>query len=292
MIKIVTHDSGFHTDDVFAVATLLLLVGEAEVIRSRDPEVQATADYLVDTGMKYNPSLRQFDHHQTEGAGKRENNIPYASFGLVWKEYGEKLAGGKREADIIDRILVGPIDAHDNGVAIADYKFNGVREYVIGDFFNSFITSNEQEHINLIFTKVSDIAKELLKREIINAKKVSESEDKLLALYNSTKDKRIIVMSEEYLNWREVLAKTSEALLGIYQASDGHWRVTGVPDLSKPYYGPVRKYLPKEWMGKDGKILQDLTGVEDAIFVHRTGFKGGAKSKEGAIKLAKLALEA
>src|SRR3989344_3007663 len=112
-MRIVTHDSGFHTDDIFAVAVLLILFPDAEVVRSRDPEVQATADFLVDTGMRYDQARRMFDHHQLGGAGVRTNNIPYASFGLVWKKYGEKIAGGRREAEIIDQKVVQPADAHD-----------------------------------------------------------------------------------------------------------------------------------------------------------------------------------
>ena len=85
-IKIVTHSSGFHTDDVFAVATLLIMLGEnadVEIIRSRDMEVIKTGDYVVDVGGVHDPVTNRFDHHQAGGAGKRENDIPYASFGLV-----------------------------------------------------------------------------------------------------------------------------------------------------------------------------------------------------------------
>ena len=42
-ITIVTHSSSFHTDDIFAVATLLIALGEdknIEIIRSREKEVQ------------------------------------------------------------------------------------------------------------------------------------------------------------------------------------------------------------------------------------------------------------
>ena len=291
-MKIVTHDSRFHTDDVFAVAALLLVVGEVEIIRSRDPEVQATADYLVDTGMEYNPSLKHFDHHQVEGAGERENGIPYASFGLVWKEYGEKLSGGTREADLIDRTLVQAIDAHDNGVAISEYKFGGVREYTIGDFFNSFIKSRDQDSFNRVFTEVVDVAKELLLREIANAKQSVINENKILSIYNTTQDKRIIVLSGELTEWREVLAKTPEALYGIHPRPDGKWSLGTVPDFTKPFYGAIRKPLPMEWAGKKDEELQKITGVSDALFAHRKLFMAAAKSKEGALKLAKLALNA
>ena len=291
-MKIVTHDSGFHTDDVFAVATILLVVGEGEVIRSRDPQVHKTADYLVDTGDEYNSSLNYFEHHKPGGAGMRDNNIPYASFGLVWKEFGEKLAGGEREAKIIDARLAQPIDAHDNGVAVSEYKFSGIREYTIGDFFDSFNNSLIQSQINSVFMQVVSIAKDLLAREILIARKNVLDEDRLLSLYNESRDKRVIIMTENFDNWRGILATTTEAIFGIYQGPDSKWRIKGVPDLSKPYYGPVRKPLPKEWAGKRDEELQKLTGVEDAVFAHRSGFMAAARTKEGALRLAEIALNA
>jgi uncharacterized UPF0160 family protein len=291
-MKIVTHDSSFHTDDVFAVATLTLLVGEAEIQRSRAPEIQATADYVVDTGMKYDPANRRFDHHQSEGAGMRDNGIPYASFGLVWKEYGKELAGGDKEAELIDRELVQPIDAHDNGVAIAEYKFKDVREYTIGDFLNSFINSGDHEHIDTVFISVVAIAKDLLIRQISTAKKRVASKAKILALYDASLDKRLIILPEELIGWREVLAQTPDTLYVIYPRRDGKWSLRAVPDSSKPNYFALRKPLPLEWAGKTNEELQKITGVEDALFAHRGQFMATVKSQEGAMALAKSALDA
>jgi uncharacterized UPF0160 family protein len=115
--KIVTHSSKFHTDDIFAVATLILVLGEEniEVVRSRDPEVIKTGDYVVDVGGEYNLDTKRFDHHQKGGAGQRENGIPYASFGLVWKHFGTQVSGSEEVMKRIDQQLVQPVDAGDNG---------------------------------------------------------------------------------------------------------------------------------------------------------------------------------
>src|SRR5436190_1581201 len=98
---IVTHDTSYHADDVFAVATLLLAFPDAQVIRSREQSVIDSADIVVDTGSVYDPPKMRFDHHQAGGAGQRQNNIPYASFGLVWKEFGERISGSREAAEII-----------------------------------------------------------------------------------------------------------------------------------------------------------------------------------------------
>ncbi|MDO8565330.1 MAG: MYG1 family protein [bacterium] len=286
MTKIVTHDSRFHADDVFAVATLLLAIGEAEVIRSRDPEVQATADYLVDTGMQYDPAKHLFDHHQPSGAGVRENGIPYASFGLVWKEYGEKIAGGEKEAEIIERKLVQAIDANDNGVVTAVDKFEGVRQYRLVDFFNSYVESRDPEHLYKAFMNAVVIAKDLLAREISIAKKLINDESKVLSYFNESRDKRLVVMTEDLAGWGDVLRQKLEVLYTIHPRPDGKWSLSAIQDDA--YVS--RKPLPESWAGLKDEELQKVTGVSDALFCHRALFMAAAKSKEGAIALAEIAL--
>jgi uncharacterized UPF0160 family protein len=292
-MKIVTHDSSFHSDDTFAVATLLLKFPDAEVIRSRSVEVQATADYVLDTGMEYDPKRGRFDHHMPEGGGVRDNGIPYASFGLVWKEFGVELAGGVREAEVMDKRLVQPVDAHDNGMAIAEYKFEEVREYTIGDFFFSFLSGSDvgDERLYEIFMNNVATAKALLIREINRSKEMVEGEGLVREVYEQSKDKRVIELPNGDLPWKYVLSKLPEPLYVMYLARDGKWRLKGVPDADKPY-GSLRKPLPEAWFGKEKEELQEITGVTDAIFTHRTGFMAACESKEGALKLAQIALSA
>ena len=105
-MRIVTHSGGFHADDAFAVAALLLYrektAGIAEVVRTRDPAVIAGGDFVVDVGGEYDEARNRFDHHQPGGAGVRPNGVPYASFGLVWKKFGAALSGSVAIAERID----------------------------------------------------------------------------------------------------------------------------------------------------------------------------------------------
>lgn len=59
---ILTHSGSFQADDIFAVAILLLALGESKVVRTRDKDQIATADYVVDVGMIYDPAKNRFDH--------------------------------------------------------------------------------------------------------------------------------------------------------------------------------------------------------------------------------------
>lgn len=286
-MKIVTHSGSFQADDIFAVAILLLALGECEVVRSRDKDQIDTADYVVDVGMIYDPAKKRFDHHQPGGAGERPNGIPYASCGLVWKEFGEKLAGGKEEADLIDSNLMAPLDAHDNGVAIADYRFKNIRTYSVVDYFYSYLPGlhESEEELSRIFMQLVGMARELLVREIAKAKSLILGEIKVREIYEASADKRIIVLHEE-LPWGRVFRDKPEVLFVVYPRNDNRWGVRAVQDAGFT----SRRPFPSAWGGKTDQELQEITGVSDAVFCHRALFTAAAFSRDGAIKLAELCL--
>ncbi|MFA5934038.1 MAG: MYG1 family protein [Candidatus Paceibacterota bacterium] len=293
--KIITHNGGFHTDDVFACATLLLLLekkGEqGEIIRTRDEAIIITGDYVVDVGGIYDPAINRFDHHQIGGAGARGNGISFASFGLVWKEFGEELCGSKEVSEWIDQKIVQPIDGPDNGISIATPIFEGVQPYTFHSILSSFEPSwkdKNEADIDSAFLELVSFAKGILSREI---KKTKDTEDGIrLAndIYEQTEDKRLVVLDESY-PWKPAYEKNSDVLIVIYPSStDSRWKVETVP--VKPYSFERRIYFPEAWAGLRDEALQKVTGVPDAIFCHFHRFLAVAKSKEGAIALAKQAL--
>ena len=150
MTTIVTHNLNFHSDDVFAVATLLLALEkegnkDVEIIRTRNLEIISKADYVIDVGGEYVLSKNHFDHHGIDGAGQRENGVPYASFGLIWKEYGERQSGDNDISNDVDILLVQPIDALDNGVDILNTKYKDVYPYDICNVIDTFLPTWKEE---------------------------------------------------------------------------------------------------------------------------------------------------
>ena len=293
MIKIVTHNGSFHTDDVFAVATVMLSLPEDEevmIIRTRDNEVIAQADYVVDVGLEYNPKKRRFDHHQPGGAGGRDNGIPYASFGLVWKEYGEKIAGSADIAREVESKLVLFVDALDNGVDICEPLYEDFREYTISDYLYSFWIDEHGDNprvTDTTFRRVVSLAKSLLSREIEKAKNIREQSKIVEEIYNNSRDKRLIIM-DKHLAWGKVLTEKPEPLIAIYPSS-GTWRAKVVRvNLDKFDY---RILFPESWAGKTDGELARISGVEDALFCHRARFTASAKTKEGIVALARKVLE-
>lgn len=301
-IKIVTHNGDFHADDVFGVATLLLVLGEddVEVIRTRDVELIGSADYVVDVGDEYDAEKNKFDHHQKEGVGERGNGIPYAAFGLVWERFGEQLSGSREAADIIDKKLVQPLDARDNGLDVCEDVHDGVHPYGISDAFYALKpTWKEREsgekNTDEAFMEAAKLAKHFLEREIRIAKDILTGIGFVEDAYEKAEDKRIVVMDKEPALDREVvnaaIIKYKEPLFVVkHRPSQDAWQVSAVRDSEHSYKN--RKNLPEEWAGKRDKELIEASGVPNAIFCHKGLFLAIAKSREGALKLAKLAVEA
>lgn len=300
MIKIITHNGKFHSDDVFAVATLSLVLGseEFEVLRTRDPEVIESGDYVVDIGGEYKEEENKFDHHQIGGAGERENGIPYASFGLVWRKFGAGLGGSSEVALRIDEKLAQTVDAGDNGVdLVKEYVFPEVYNYTITGVVNLFRPTWKEKGISFDekFLEAVSLARQILEREIKVTRDQVEVEDKIRSTYNKSEDKQLIIFDGEEEGYgREnvvrVLVDYPEPLYAVSYRSDvNNWQIVAINKDKKTF--ETRKPLPDKWRGlRDGELVE-ATGVTDAIFCHRGGFMCVAGRREGAIQLAKLAIE-
>jgi uncharacterized UPF0160 family protein len=287
---IAVHDGKFHADDIFACATINLMLGtKAKVIRTRDEMLIAKADYVADVGNVYDPAQRRFDHHMREGAGARANGIPYAAFGLVWKEYGEKVCGSKAVADRIDARLVAPIDAEDNGMSIYDPKGETLPFTIQQFFYLHRPTWKESEELyDEAFPKLVALAEEVLIREIEIQSDILEATDIVERAYVGAVDKRLIVLDVACPHG-EILASHPEPLLVVSpRRGSTNWGV-GLVSAGTHLF-ETRMKLPEAWAGLRDEEFAKVTGVSDAVFCHRALFLAVAKSKEGALALAKLAL--
>lgn len=296
-LKLVTHNGSFHADDIFACATLCLVLEknneEFEIFRTRDEEITNSSDYVFDVGGIYDPGKNRFDHHQIGGAGNRsfgEIEIEYAACGLVWKKFGIELCESQKVADLIDKRLFAPIDAGDNGFDLVLNKYE-VTPYLIQHAMQSMRPTWREKDFNEdeMFLKSVRIAKEILSREITQAEDGVLAENLVISIYNDTQDKRIIILDQNY-PYEYTLHNFSEPLFVIhFKENSKQWIVRAVREDPKTFKN--RKNFPKSWAGLRDEELQQITGVKDAIFCHRNLFLAVAKTKEGAIKLAQTAVE-
>lgn len=292
---LVTHNGAFHADDLFATATLSILnKGNIKVVRTRDPKVIESADYVFDVGGIYDPEKNRFDHHQKGGAGSRSNGIPYASFGLVWKKYGEQLCGSKEVADKIDEKIACSIDAIDNGVDISRSLFDGIVPYFADQVFLDYIPTWKESNKNIdsIFIEQAKKVQALLQREIEIAKADIEGKSIIINAYNDSKDKRIIIINENFPRYlyQNTLSSLPEPMYLVFPS--GHSSVWKIEAIKKSVDTmESRKPFPESWRGVfDADKLREISGISDIIFCHRGGFLTETLSKEGAIKLAEKAL--
>lgn len=291
-MKILTHSGSFHQDELFAVATLQLLFGEGEVIRTRDSKEFEGADYVVDVGLIHDPERGRFDHHQPGGAGVRQNGIPYASFGLVWKKFGALVAGNAEVADVVDKKMVQPIDATDTGVPLYETKIRGVSPYLFENVLNALTPSRPEEgSVDEAFRNLLPFARHILQKEIEKAKQFFEDIEVVKRVYRETADKRIIVFDRPYA-WRSVLARKKEPMFVIFPGTASgkpdEWIVSCVP--IQPQDKRLRRKLPEAWGGLTGAKLESVSGIKGADFVHTNRFVGKASSREAAEAMARAAL--
>ena len=292
-VKIVTHSGSFHADEVFAVATLKLMLGkdfDIEIVRSRNKEDGDAGDYVVDVGGVYDPAHQRFDHHQEGGAGARENILQYSSFGLVWKHYGEIVSGSRDVAKRIDERLVQGVDAIDNGQSISTPLILGVRHFTIGDYFTLLRPGwHESEHdYYKAFLEGVEFALHLLDRLIIQTRGEVESEENVRVQIRKSPDLRFAIIDHNE-PYEKVAIEFPELLYLIYQDDESSWRLKAVRKSLDSFES--RKPLPAGWGGKVNEDLTKITGVPDAIFCHRKLFTCGAKTKEGVMKMVEIALK-
>jgi uncharacterized UPF0160 family protein len=286
-IIIATHNGNFHADDVFSIAALKNIFPSIKLIRTRNLELIAKADIVIDVGGEYDADTGRFDHHQRGGAGGRENGIPYSSFGLIWQQYGLEICQGNQEvANSVDAGLVSTIDAIDCGHAEGIAQGISLSQTI--SMFNP--TWQEESHFDTCFDEAVEFASRLLTRFIASANGGISAKDIVAKAIENAKDPRVIVL-EQYTPWKTTVHALSEvALYMVYPSNSGQWRIQTVP--VEPGSFEDRKPLPNAWAGLSDQALKDATGIDDAMFCHNGLFIAGAESFESTMKMASMALEA
>ncbi len=300
-LKLVTHNGSFHADDIFACATLSLMLENKgkhfEILRSREEETINGGDYVFDVGGVYDPLKNRFDHHQKGGAGERENGIPYSSFGLVWRHLGLELSGGDEEVwKAIDTKIASPIDAVDNGIDIVTPKFDGVFPFGGESIFLIYSPTWKETTLNIdeIFREQVKGAIKILERAIKVAKDDAEGRRIMIESYNESEDKRIVELDVSFPRYllQGTLSELSEAVYVVYPSGfSKNWKVEAIAKDRNTFES--RKLFPENWRGflNNDPKLQEVTGVEGVNFSHRGGFLITTFSKESAMAVAKKALE-
>jgi uncharacterized UPF0160 family protein len=300
-----THSGKFHCDEVFAYAVLRAALGLAEpgrdhvLLRTRKPELIETASIAWDVGFAFDPAANRFDHHQ-RGAPLRADGTPFSSAGLVWQAYGEGAVAALLRprgaegfapaiAAEIDATIVRRIDEIDNGVADARRDTLGLAT-LIGDCNPTWDdpASTGPTAGDAAFLEATALAEGVLRRRVEAVRARLAAEASVLAAHRAGEDPRLLVL-DQGMPWKNVVfAHDLPVLFTVSPASNGNWMVDTMPP--EPGSFDQRLPLPADWAGLEAAALAERSGVADAVFVHLRRFVGAARSREGAVAMARKAM--
>ena len=305
-VRIATHNGSFHADDVFGVAVLMLLHPHAELVRTRDAQVIADADFAVDVGGEWDAARGRFDHHQRGFSGARPNGVVYASAGLVWAAFGAELADrllgpgvadpalAQAMATDLDIELVQHLDRADTG---ASHGAPGL--FGLSALLSQFNTTWDNP---AAAGKGGEAALAGFRRALaVTTQFIQASLDQLRARHQGAQlvrnadrvlDGVVLVMPRSGLPWSDVVCvEMPEVLFVVYpDSSDTQYQLHVV--VVEPNSFVARKDLPRTWAGLRNAELAAVCGVEDAVFCHNGRFIAGAGSLQGALRMAQLAVAA
>lgn len=268
--KGITHAGKFHADDVFSTALLRIINPDFKAERVFSiPE--DTTDCIV-----YDIGRGRFDHHGVD-VPLHENGCRYASFGLLWDEYGLELAGSERAFKHIEESFVSVIDEADNGGE------PDMLSKVISSFNPSW---DSDENRDEAFEEAVEMAEKILRKTIAREKSVEKADTIVYDALAKMKDR--IVILEQFAPFSKPLIET-EAVYVIYPSMRGGYCIQGVPveedsrDVKIPF--------PEEWRGLEEDEIQRVSGINGLKFCHNSGFMASAETEEIAVQAALKSIE-
>uniref|UniRef100_A0A2P2JHK6 Protein MYG1 n=1 Tax=Rhizophora mucronata TaxID=61149 RepID=A0A2P2JHK6_RHIMU len=321
--RVGTHNGSFHCDEALGCFMIRLTnkFSDAEIVRTRDPQVLEGLDAVLDVGGVYDPSRDRYDHHQKgfEEVFGHGFSTKLSSAGLVYKHFGKEIIAkelrvNEEHPDVhrlylaVYKSFMEAIDAIDNG--INQYDMDQPPKYV-----NNTHLSSRVGKLNLDWID-PDQSPQRENESFQRAMALSGNEflDSVRFHANSWLPARSIVMEclasrfdidpsgeimvlNKFCPWKlhlfelEVELKIDPSIKYVVYQDDRskHWRVQAV--AISPDRFESRKALPAMWRGLRDDDLSRESGIPGCVFVHMSGFIGGNQSYEGAMAMARTALK-
>ena len=262
-----THAGRFHADEVLSTALLRILRPDIRIYRG----FQLPKGF---SGIVYDIGDGPFDHHQ-KNSPKRANGVPYAAFGLLWREYGTFILS-QEEADRFDEKFIQPIDLDDNSGT------GHLLSNLLGSFNPSWDSDADSDER---FFEAVEVAEKLLGHKLESIAAIERG--KLLVEENLKNMKDTVVVLKEYVPWKPVLIP-SPAEFVVFPSVRGGFSVQCIP---KDFNGKTghKVPLPSDWYGLPTEELARVSGIHDMQFCHASGFMATVGSLEGAMQITQTA---
>lgn len=286
----VTHSGFFHADEVMASAILKQYYDEVEILRSRNEEDFNKADIVFDVGGG------EFDHHN-DYKEYRDNGVPYAACGLIWRAFGQKIIWKYKpsfsEEQVeevfysVDKSIIESIDAVDNGYFV---EKDEVHMPTLNQLVKGFNPNwNTDLDADAQFNKAIEFCTPILLNAINGAIAAIEAEKIVKDSFDQREIDNILIL-EKFCPWKRHLRNCDEdgsIVYVIFKDLVNGYRVQAVSERDSR---ESIKEFPREWAGKAPQVINELLDIDDAIFVHPGGFIAGTGSLSSAVKMAELAL--
>jgi uncharacterized UPF0160 family protein len=309
---IATHGGKFHADDAWAVAVLKVLFPDAALIRTREQAKIDAADFAIDVGGVWDPATGRFDHHQKEFNGARASGVPYASAGLVWRDFGARCVAAlalqgtgetlsddtaQQIAYAIDVDIVQYLDLSDVGVAKNAPGSYGLSAVVSG--FNPGWLDEQRlgygEAVDAYRMGQFMRAVEFLTDIMGNA--VRYRVGAMLAVTQVRQAEvleggKLLFLKNAALPWSSIVRKEMPKILFVisHSLTENRYILHTVSVDTESF--DARADLPETWAGLREADLAAVTGVPDAVFCHTGRFIAAARSYDGIRTMARQALDA
>ena len=253
----ITHSGKFHADEVMATVILEKIM-HVNLLRVSEVPKTIKSDIIV-----FDIGGGKFDHHQKNKNGYRKNGLPYASAGLIWKEFGisiiKKMSPNDQKLNYqaifqnIDQKLIQGIDAIDNGVPIS-INFSCMHiSKIISDFNPSW---EETTTIEAQFKKAFNMCQEIFDNCIKRA--ISKEKSRIIIEDFIEKSSNNILILDYFLPWNDHLLdsknpKAQNILYCIFPSDREGYIVQSICASNNSL--DVRKRFPKDWWGLNRKDL-------------------------------------
>ena len=271
----ITHSGKFHVDDV--ISTIFVSKIMENVVLMRIPIIQ---NRNFKNKIVYDIGLGEFDHHQKNRNGQRENGIYYSSIGLLWKKFGKKYLEKlnvkyiDKTFEYMDKELIQYIDASDN--MQTEYLENKITpEFVklCNPEWNEDIPEDEA------FINALKVADEFWNIYIKHA--IAEVEAIEIILDKIEKSKECYLIFDREMPYKKAIkiANSDKIKYMIFKSRREGYDIRAVTDSSK-FKDDIIQF-------DDINIARKLTGINDLMYVDVHGKLCCTETLESAIKLVR-----
>ena len=295
---LITHNGGFHADEVMSTVVLSALFPKANIVRTRDTDwtQPAPGRIIYDVGGDFDPARFIFDHHQ-RGAPVRPDGQPFSSFGLIWRAFGADYlaACGVPEADsaavhaAVDETFVLPVDLVDNGVVspaeagpLAAMTLPGLIETLKPVFDDP-----DPEAEMAAFHRAVTVARPFVEAQVAGAWARRRASGMVVQAIAAA-DGAVLELPRAMPFEAEVRAADAPHLLFAIYPRGTDWALSGIKLRDQGY--DLRADLPAGWAGLTDAALEAACGVPGAVFCHKARFMAVARTRAAILAMAEIAV--